>query len=125
MDFFEGVSLCRADCSGVKVFLVARFCSSWFGGADLVLAVGSVTVALGFDLFVFVLNFWVFGLAVSLLVCCPAGRVGSGFLGTCLTVVEGILALNIFDFSTAVLFFSCSVAGDPAGNIIEPKYCRR
>ena len=86
---------------------------------------GCPAVALGDEVLVFGLKFCGFCLAVRLFVCFPAGRVGSGLPGAWLTVVEGILALKIFDLSSAGLFFFCPVAGDPAGNIFEVKNCRR
>ncbi len=124
MDFFEGVSFWREDCFGANVLLLSRVCSPLFEGAGPVGAVGCPTAALDFEVFVFGLDFFVCCLAVRLFVCCLTGRVGSGFLGARLTVGEGILALKIFDFFTAALFFFCSVAGDPAGNIFEVKNCR-
>ncbi len=124
MDFFEGVSFCEEDCFAANVLPVAPLCSRLLEGAGLVWEVDCPAVALDLEVFVFVLNFCVFCLAVRLFVCCLAGRGGSGLLGACLTVVEGILALKIFDFSTAALFFFCPVAGDPAGNIFEVKKCR-
>jgi hypothetical protein len=36
-----------------------------------------------------------------------------------------MLALKIFDLSSAALVFFCPVARDPAGNIFEVKNCRR
>ena len=124
MEFFEGVSFCREDFCGVNVLPAARFCSPLLEGAGLVWEVDCPAGALDLEVFVFVFNFCVFCLAVRLFVCCLAGRGGSGLLGACLTVVEGILALKIFDFSTAALFFFCPVTGDPAGNIFEVKKCR-
>ena len=121
MDFFEGVSFCREGCFGVNVLLTALFCGPLVEGAGLISEADCPAVALDLDVFVFVFNFCVFGLAVSLFVCCLAGRGGSGLPGVRLTVAEGILALKIFDFSTAALFSFCPVAGDPAGNIFEVK----
>ena len=125
MDFFEGVSSGREDCFGASGLLAARFCGPLVEGAGLIWEADCPTVALGLEVFGVVFNFCVFGPAVNLFVCCLAGRGGSGFPGARLTVGEGILALKIFDFSTAALFFFCSVAGDPAGNILEVKKWRR
>ena len=125
MDFSEGVSSCWEGCFWAEAPPAERFCSCRAGGTGLVWDVGCPAVALGGNVLVFGLKFCRFCLAVRLFVCSPAGRVGSGLLGACLTVAEGILALKIFDLSSAALVSFRPVAGDPAGNIFEVKNCRR
>jgi hypothetical protein len=93
--------------------------------AGIVLGVCFPTSTLDSEVCVFVLNFLVFCPGATGLICCLADRAGAGFLGACLTVVGGILALKIFDFSAGVLLIGCFAAGDPAGNIFEITNCRR
>jgi hypothetical protein len=104
MDFFEGVSFCREVGFGVSVSPLERFCSCLAGGIGSGLDMDCPATALDVDVLVFVFNFCFLGLAVTLFAGCPAGRLGSGPRGACLTVVGGILALKICDFSAAGVF---------------------
>lgn len=124
MDFFAGVSFGREDCFGADVLPAVRPAIRLLETAGVVLEDGCAAAALDCEELVFVLIFWVLCPAPRVLVCCLADRVGPGLFEACSAVFEGILALKIFDFSTAALLFFCWVAGDPAGNIFEVINCR-
>lgn len=125
MDFFEGVNFCPEDCLGAGLLMVAPLGGCLLDMAGSVLGGCCPTSTLDSEERVFALNFLVFCPGATVIVCCLAGWVGSGIFVVCLTVVGGILALKIFDFSSGALLILGFVAGDPAGNIFEVTNCRR